>query len=157
MNPENGTGSSIFGCFVNRSSVHWDDDQKVKDAVAEQGELFCTYIWGNNGLCETLKKLDCSNYGTDLKIILFQFYVSPIPYLLDKMKEIGNYRKKEKSIGIPVIVNNDNFFSKQEEERWLFLKSAIFQKLSLLEVVIKKKKLDTNIEQIKRDIHALLI
>jgi len=133
----------ILGCFA---STNMGD---------EQGALFRTYIWGEKGIGETLKKLNYRNYGKDMKRILFQFYVNPIPYELNNLKEIENYRKKEKSIGIPIIVNEGNFFNKSEPERVYFIKASILQKLDLLSEVVKKKKLDTNIESLKRDFQGL--
>lgn len=135
--------SYILGCFA---STNMGD---------EQGALFRTYIWGEKGIGETLKKLSYENYGKDMKRILFQFYVNPIPYELQNLKEIENYRKKEKSIGIPIIVNEENFFSKSESERVNFIKISILQKLDLLSEVVKKKKLDTNIESLKTDFQGL--
>jgi len=95
-------------------------------------------------------------YGKDLMIILFQFYVNPLPIELQNLKEIEPYRKKEKAIGIPIIVNDENFFSKSEEGRYNFLKQSILQKLDLLAEVVKKKKLDTNMEQLKTDVQEIL-
>ena len=88
-------------------------------------------------------------------MILFQFYVNPIPYMLESLKEIEGYRKKEKSIGIPIIITDDNFFNRTEAERYRFLKESMLKKLDLLAEVIKKKKLDTNIELLKANLEKL--
>jgi hypothetical protein len=147
---------NILGCFVSSGSAFFEDSQEVKDLAFAYGQLFRQYIWGEKGICDTLKKLNNDNYGTDLKLVLFQFYVNPIAYELDNLKEIENYRKSEKAIGIPIIVNNENFFSKQEEERYNFLKQSIFQKLELLTKVVKKKKLDTKMDLLKMDLEKIL-
>ena len=120
------------------------------------GDLFHPYIWGTGGIDEKYKKIKNKNYGIDINLILFQFYVNPIPYELSHLKEIENYRKKEKSIGIPIIINNENFFNKNENERVLFLKNSVIQKLDLLRAIIKKKKLDTNINQLIIDLEKVL-
>ena len=138
------TDDNILGCYV--SSTIGDD----------KGSLFRSYIWGKNGICEFLKKPKWKTYGNDLAIVLFQFYVNPIPYLLQHLEEIESYRKKEKSIGIPVIINEDNFFNKTEKERYDFLKQSILQKIDLLSEVVKQKKLDTKIELLKEDIRNIL-
>ena len=135
---------NIIGCFV--SSMNGDDN----------GDLFRSYLWEEKGICHTLKKLKHEDYGKDILMILFQFYVNPIPYLRQNLKEIESYRKNEKSIGIPVIVTNENFFSKSEEARYGFLKHSILHKLDILTQVVKKKKLDTNMEFLKADISKLL-
>jgi hypothetical protein len=135
---------NILGCFV--SSMGGD----------ESGVLFRSYIYGEKGIKNTLKKLKHEDYGKDIALILFQFYVNPIPYLLQNLEDIENYRKKEKSIGIPIIVNDENFFNKFEKDRHSFLKQIILQKFDLLAEVVKKKKLDTNIELLKADTRKIL-
>ena len=81
--------------------------------------------------------------------------VNPIPYMLENLKEIEGYRKKEKAIGIPIIITDDNFFNRTEAERYYFLKESMLKKLDLLAEVIKKKKLDTNVELLKSDLEKL--
>lgn len=147
---------NILGCFCSGPSVNYDDSQKIKDLAADKGKLFRTYIWGEKGISNTLKKLNHEDYGTDLILILLQFEVDPIPYLLQNLKEIESYRKNEKSIGIPIIINDENFFSKSEEGRYDCLKKLILQKLDILESVVKKKKLDTNMELLKADVIRIL-
>ena len=96
------------------------------------------------------------DYGNDLVLILFQFYINPIPFELNNIKEIDNYRKKEKSIAIPIIINNDNFFNKSEDQQFLFLKQIILGKIDLLKDVVRSKKLDTNIDKLKCDLEQVL-
>ena len=136
---------NVFGCFVSST---------IGDPM---GPEFRSYIYGENGLKETLSPLKYSDYGDDLKLILFQFYVNPIPYLVENLKEIENYRKKEKAIGIPIIINNENFFSKTEGERYDFLRENLLLKLETLSLVINQKKLDTNIESLKSDLKKILV
>lgn len=147
---------NFLGCFVSYPSLYHDATQQMKDFAKEQGDLFSTYIWGEKGISNILKKLRNGDYGKDMAIILFQFYLKPIPYLLQNLKEIEPYRKNEKSIGIPIIVTDENFFTKSEEERYSFLKQSVLQKLDLLAEVVKKKKLDTNIDLLKSDLEKLL-
>lgn len=147
---------NIFGCYVSYPSLTYDATELQKENAKKQGDLFRQYVWGDKGICDALKKLNRDDYGKDLKLALFQFYVNPIAYELDNLKEIEAYRKNEKSIGIPIVVNDKNFFSQTEEGRYSFLKQAILQKLDLLVEVVKKKKLDTNIEQLKIDLLQIL-
>ena len=146
---------NIFGCFVSSGSAHFEDSQEVKDIAIQKGEIFRRYIWGEKGISNILKKLNQDDYGRDLKLALFQFYVNPIPYLLQSIKEIEPYRKSEKSIGIPIVINDENFFSKSEESRYEFLKQSLFQKIDLLSVIVKKKKLDTKIDLLKADLEQI--
>lgn len=139
-----GDENYIIGCFA---STNMGD---------EQGVLFRTYIWGDEGIGNVLKALRYENYGNDMKRILFQFYVNPIPYEQQNLKEIEPYRAREKAIGIPIIVTNENFFSKSEKERYNFLKQTILEKLDLLAEIVKKKKLDTKIGLLKADLEKIL-
>ena len=127
---------NIFGCFF---KVGFDPSLTEQD-FANLANTFKSYIWGDKGICDTLKKLNNEDYGTDLKLVLFQFNVKPTAIELQRLKEIEPYRANEKAIGIPIIVNDENFFSKSEEGRYSFLKQSILQKLDLLTEVVKKKK-----------------
>jgi len=135
---------SILGCFASMNNVDLN------------GDLFNFYLWEKPAIANILKSLIFNKYGYDMETILFKFYINPIPYLLEHLKEIENYRRNEKSIGIPIIVTNDNFFNKAEAERWQFLKNIIMQKLDVLEMVVKKKKLDTNMQLLKADVKEAL-
>lgn len=137
--------NNIIGCFV---SINMGD---------EVGHTFQSYIWGEKGVCDALKSLNYEKYGKDLKIILLQYYINPIPYELKNLKEIENYRKKEGSLGIPIVINEEVFFSKTEMERYHYLCSAILEKIELLKSIVKTKKLDTNIELLKKDIIKIMI
>lgn len=147
--------NNILGFFVSNSAdAQWSESEI--DFAFEQGRLFRNYLWGKNGFAETLKKLNKQDYGNDLVMILFQFYIKPIPEILENLKEIEPYRKKEKSIGIPIIVTDENFFSKSEKGRYSFLKKSILQKLELLANVVKQKKLDTKMDLLKSDVQKFL-
>lgn len=133
-----------------------NDPQAKKDIALEQGRLFRSYIWGEKGLIGILKTLDRSDYGEDLKLVLFQFYVNPLNIETAKIPEIEEYRKREKSIGIPMIINNENFFSKDETYRQTYIRSEMLKKIDLLEAVVQKKKLDTNINKLRDDLKRVL-
>jgi len=153
MNEEN---YNIFGCFVSGGSTTYGDSQETIDIAKEKGIIFRNYIWGEKGIDNVLKKLNHENYGKDIKLILFQFYVNPIPYLLNSIKPIENYRKNEKSIGVPIIVNDNNFFNMCDKDKKVFLINSILKKLDLLSEVVVKKKLDTKIELLKSDVNNIL-
>lgn len=150
----------ILGCYVSCPATIYNDNEiqflKQQELASEICKQFREYIWGENGLAIIFKKLMNEVYGNDLELALFQFYVKPIPYLQNALKEIESYRAKEKSIGIPIIINDENFFSKSEEERIIYLKQTILQKMDLLAEVVKKKKLDSNMELLKTDLEKVL-
>jgi len=146
---------NIIGCFVSGPATIYGDDEEITLAASQKGEEFSKYIWGEAGICNNLKKLMHENYGRDLRLILFQFYLNPIQYELEHLKEIESYRKKEKAIGIPIIINNENFFNKSERDRYRFLRESILGKIKLLSETIKAKKLDTNTELLMADLEKL--
>ncbi len=144
--------SNLFGCFVSSGALEWDDPVQLKNKMRALNAEFRTYIFGNNGICPLLKLLSNDKYGNDLRIILLEFYVLPSQDQRKTIRPIGSYRKKEKSIGIPIIVTNENFFLKSHEERYEFLFDSINSKWDLLEKVIKRNKLDTDLKSIKADL-----
>lgn len=148
---------NIFGCFVSYPSLLCDATNEQKLNARKQGDLFRSYIWGEKRICDTLKELNSDDYGEDLKLVLFQFYVNPIAFEKGNLKEIEPYRKKEKAIGTPIIVTDENFFNKSEEGRHRFLKQSILQKMDLLAEVVKKKKLDTKMDLLKADLEKVLV
>jgi hypothetical protein len=147
--------TNILGCFVSSHMSLRESNVPTIDPEEAKGELFRSFIWGEKGISKRLKELKHADYGKDLVLILFKFYVNPIPYLRNHLREIERYRRNERSIGVPIIVNNDNFFSRIEAERMNFLKHAILQKFDLFKGVVKRNKLDTNIEQLRHDTEAL--
>lgn len=142
---------NILGCFF---KVGFDPNLNEQD-FSDLANTFRSYIWGEKGICNTVRKLKHEDYGKDLKLALFQFNVKPTPVEQQRLKEIEPYRTKEKSIGIPIIVTDENFFNKSEEGRYSFLKQSILQKLDLLTEVVKKKKLDTKMDLLKSDLQKL--
>jgi len=144
---------NILGCFF---KVGFDPNLNEQD-FTNLANTFRPYVWGEKGICDTLKKLKHEDYGKDLKLALFQFNVKPTPLELQRLKDIEPYRAKEKSIGIPIIVTDENFFNKSEEGRYSFLKQSVVQKLDLLAEVVKKKKLDTKMDLLKSDLQKLSI
>lgn len=143
---------NILGCFF---QIGFDPNKSEQDFI-NLANIFKIYIFGEKGISHKLKRLKHGDYGKDLVLALFQFYVKPTPMEFEKLKPIENYRKNEKSIGIPIIVNDENFFSKSESERYDFLIDTILQKLDLLEEVVKKKKLDTDIKLLKLDLENVI-
>lgn len=146
---------NILGCFVSGPALYSDADQQTRDAAKAKSELFRSYIWGQFSISDQLKSLKRSDYGKDLNLVLFQFYILPLLEELSYLKEIERYRPKERSIGIPIIIHDENFFNRSDFERRKFLKDAVLEKLDLLAGVIKRNKLDTNIALLKSDVENL--
>lgn len=151
---------NILGCYLSGPSLVYNPDiiesEKEEKEASIIGELFDSYIWGDNGIANILKRLNYNDYGKDMKLILFQFYLKPIPDLLEALKEIERYRPKERAIGVPIIITDDNFFNKTDKERREALKQMILAKMPLIEKVVKRNKLDTNMKSLKADLEKVL-
>ena len=149
-------GENILGCFVFSAANYADENSAIEELRKEKSRLFNTYIWGEFGIRDPLKTLKRRDYGEDLKLALLQFYVLPLLEQLAYLKLIERYRPKERAIGIPIIIHDENFFNRSDFERQRFLKDAILEKLDLLARVVKRNKLDTDIELLKADVAKVL-
>lgn len=141
---------NILAFFLSYPSLPIDAPEDVSEEVIKKGDEFRSYIWGKKGIDVFLKSLSYVDYGKDLKRILFQFYIMPCDFERIHIKEIEQYRKKEKAIGIPIIVER-SFFQFSETERRKFLVSSMLSKFNLLGNVVKNKKLDTNMTKLVHD------
>ena len=141
---------NILAFFLSYPSLPIDAPEDVSEEAIKKGDEFRFYIWGEKGIDVFLKSLSYVDYGKDLKRILFQFYIMPCDYERKHIKEIEQYRKKEKAIGIPIIVER-SFFQFSETERRKFLVSSMLSKFNLLRNVVKNKKLDTNMTKLVHD------
>ena len=149
------TDTNIFACFVSYPSLVADVSEQTKDEAIKKGDMFRSYIWGEAGLDRFLKKIQYSDYGQDLKRILFQFYVLPCDYERVHIRNIENYRKREKAIGISIIIESD-FFQYSDAQRKYILVSSIISKIEELKEIIEKNRLDTNFERLVLDLRQEL-
>lgn len=136
--------NNIFGFFA---SFSINDHNK---------ELVKSILWGPDGIDMKLKPLKYSDYGTDFKLILFQIYSNPISYERGSLKPLENYIRKEKSIGIPLILEDDNFFNLDDQQQRKFLNQSVLDKLKLLGERVKKSKLGLNISTLGTDVMSKL-
>jgi hypothetical protein len=146
----------IVRCYVSGQPTMWDDSEEEKQRILALGRDFRSYIWGDSGITNFLNKLQAQSYGQDLQIILLEFYLNPPDFTEEALRPVSSYDSREKSIGIPVIVKSDNFFSKKEKERRIFLVNTIVEKVNLLTGVVEKKKLDTDLNRLKNDLNEVL-
>jgi hypothetical protein len=148
--------NSILKCFVSVTAGNYTDTVEQRNEATEQGRFFRTFIWGEEGISKKLEKLNYEDYGKDLILILLQFYVNPNLSEIENFSPIEKYRKREKAIGIPIVVNKQNFFDKTESEKCEFLQQSIVIKMDVLNETVKKLKLDTNMDLLKSDLKKVL-
>ena len=146
---------NILAFFVSYPSLPIDAPEKISEEAIKKGDEFRTYIWSEKGINVCLKSLSYADYGKDLKRILFQFYIMPCDYERMHIKEIEQYRKKEKAIGIPIVVER-SFFLLSEKNRREFIVSSMLSKFNMLRNVVKKQKLDTNMIKLVQDFRCKL-
>ena len=65
------------------------------------------------------------------------------------------YRKREKTIGLPIIIEYD-FFRHSDIQRKRFLASSVISKVEGLKEMIERNKLDTNLKQLILDLNEEL-
>ncbi|MBK9105211.1 MAG: hypothetical protein IPL92_11745 [Saprospiraceae bacterium] len=109
--------NNIYGFFA---SLYCDETEQ---------EMVKSFLWSENGLKEKLKPLKWYNYGEDFHLILFQFYVNPPVSLHGTLREIENYRRKEKSIGVPIVLDKANFFNLNEDGKYACMQAIILDRL----------------------------
>jgi len=151
----NDPDSQIIGFF---SSVEhtYDESEEEERRIDGLDEEFRSYLSGKTGLSDKLGRLDYKEYGRDLMLILYQFYIFPSELSLQYIREIERYRPKEKAVGVSVIVTEENFFNKSEADRRAFLKGSILHGLDLVDKMVKRRKLDTDIQRLKSDVESIL-
>lgn len=145
----------LLGCYASATvDANMNKDEQI--LIFEKGKAFRRYIWGDDGIANKLEKIDSELYGNDIKLILFEFYINPLDSQMKYIEKGISYRKREKSIGIPLIINDENYFNKDENERYFFLKNMIFIQIDCLRNYVEKKKLDTKIDLILNDLRNIL-
>ncbi len=138
------SGENLIGFYASFNAGETDQD------------LVKSYLWSENGFQYKLAHLNWKKYGTGLQKILFQIYVKPIPFERKNLREIEKYRPKEESIGIPIILDKENFFNLSESQRQQFFADTILEKLGMVELQVTRNNLDFNISLLIDDVKKSL-
>lgn len=146
---------NILGFYSSVEHQYLETEAQA-EKVDAQDEEFRSYVWGKNGVSDKVLALKHSDYGRDLELILFEFYIFPNETVIAHLKELGSYRPKEKSIGIPVVITHHNFFDKSDANRHKFLSDTILARLEALAALVKRRKLDTNMDKLLADVKDIL-
>ena len=148
--------SNIFGCFICYQPFISGVSNEQKKLAKTEGDLFSSYIHGEHGLDRKWNHLDFEYYGKDLKLVLFSFYIKPLPEMIAYLKEIERFHPKDKSVDMRLIITDENFFNHGAEGRILFLKDSVIQRLDLLAKLVRRRKMDTNMELLIADVKKVL-
>jgi hypothetical protein len=142
--------------FFSSLSLPSDTSDEEDAQIEKLGEEFDRYIWGDGGLADKLGPLRFTTYGNDIKLVLMQYHVFPGDERTANLKEVEDYRSKEKAVGLNCFVTNENFFVKTEVERRSFLQDTVLTGLNSLSQQVGIRKLDTDIPKLISDVTAVL-
>jgi hypothetical protein len=120
-------------------------------------KMFSPYIWDKHGLSTMIKStLSKTGYGTDMDLLLIQYYVEGkfSSYIPEKPK-VGNYLKKNKDISVAIGVTRDVFHDRNEFERREFIVDSTLNAIELVKVRLTKKKLDIDFDSLIKDVKEL--
>lgn len=143
--------TSLLGCYLSYPSLMADATQEQENEAMKMGDSFRRILWAEGGLDSVLKPILYEEYGTNLHLILLQFFIGPFDFERNRLRKIEGYRKKEKSISLTFIIEKE-FFSLSDDGRKAFIRESVLSRLSELPSIIKKKKLDTDFERLYNDI-----
>jgi hypothetical protein len=139
--------SGILGCYLS---------QPPDDTNAEYFRK--QFLWSENGFADKLRVLKSEKYGTDIELILIEFYINPDPDLKQHIEPITRYRPKEKSIAITIILEDNDFFKKPKKEWQPTIRQIVLERLNGLSARLRKsKKLDTDMQKLIEDVGDVLI
>src|SRR5690606_26755774 len=112
--------------------------------------MFTPYVWKEHGLDTLIEvKLAKENYGTDLDLLLIQYYVEgKFSSYLPEQPKVGNYLKKNKDIAVAIAVTRDIFHDQNEFERREFIVDSTLNAIELVKAKLIKKKLDIDFDRL---------
>lgn len=120
-------------------------------------EMFSPYIWGKSGLgtlIDTLLSKDI--YGSDLKLLLIQYYVEgEFSRYLPAEPKVNNYSTKNKDISVAIGVPKSLFHDRNEFERREFIVDTTLNAIEMVKVKLEKKKLDIDFLALVHDVTQL--
>lgn len=141
----------LLGCYLSYPSLMAGATQEQENEAMEMGDSFRQILWTEGGLDSVLKPIIYEDYGTNVHLILLQFFIAPFDFERDRLKKMEGYRKKEKAINFSFIIEKE-FFSLSDDERKAFVRESVLTRLAELPCLIKKKKLDTDFERLYNDV-----
>ncbi len=145
---------NLIGNFVS-NHVPFNGSEDEQEEAKKRGCLFRNIVWGVNGIEECLKPILAENYGTDLELILLQYYILPHELTRPHIREVECFRPKEKSIGLSIIIELD-FFDWDEAQQRKWLKEMVVQRLNDLAIRIKRKRHNMAMDRVIEDVNKLL-
>lgn len=145
-------GQSIIGYFRSLE-IAWDASTEQEDMYELKGAEFKRYF---DELEQKTASLNYQDYGSDIELILLEFHLFTNHETAKHYEDLENYRPKEKSIAANILIYNENFFDKSDDERRKFLAQSILSRISALQKRLARTNLDTNIDKLVIDIENSL-
>ena len=96
--------TSLLGCYLSYPSLMADATTEQENEAMKMGDSFRQILWTEGGLDSVLKPIIYEDYGTNVHLILLQFFIAPFDFERDRLKKMEGYRKKEKAIFYSFII-----------------------------------------------------
>jgi hypothetical protein len=128
----------------------------VSSGDPEVDSMFAPYVWGATGLANLLKPLKLKNYGTELKLLLIEYYVEGkfTEHLFDEIR-LRNYSTKSKDISAQVPVRRSDFHDRTDRQRREFLLKTTLEAIELVRGRLEKRKLGVDFDRLRQDVEAV--
>lgn len=131
---------AIIGYFISAGDV-------------DVGNLITPYINGFENYFEPI--LTSKNYGTDLELLLVQYYVEgKFDICAPEKSRILNYSNKNKDIAVAFSVTRNKFHDVSDHKRRLFIVNTTLQAIDMVEKRLGKRKLDIHFASLRKDVRA---
>lgn len=127
----------------------------IQSGDSEIGDLFVKYhnIYDYSFL---EKYLGDKNYGSNLDLILIQYYISGKFFDWAQIRpRILNYSKKQRAISVIVGVKKEDFLALSHQQKKQFLVDTTRQAVLDVRVRLEKKKLDIDFDSLLKDLDEI--
>lgn len=119
----------------------------------EGSDMFTPYVWGKKGFGALMDKSLKKNYGSDLDLLLIQYYVEgKFSSYIPVEPKPGNYKAKDKDIAVAIGVTREIFHNRNEFERREFIVDSTINAINIVKKRLTKKKLDIDFDKLLKDV-----
>ena len=129
----------------------------IKSGGGAPTRTFEEYVWGPRGFDKLIERLKERNYGTDMKLLLIQYYV-PGDFEVfgpDKLT-VRRYTSKSKDIAVAITVPTKEFhYAMNEPQQREYVVNTTLDSVRAVRDRLGTKKLDINFAQLIEDVQQL--
>ena len=81
--------TSLLGCYLPYPSLMADATTEQENEAMKMGDSFRQILWTEGGLDSVLKPIIYEDYGTNVHLILLQFFIAPFDFERDHLKKMN--------------------------------------------------------------------